>query len=82
MTIRYEKHVVIDSDFTDQIEAWSTLKTHLELTIRKEDHTHEAVRGHIADLFAKNHVEHIRMADGREFDLAQVTGVKEITHPA
>ena len=78
MTIRYEKHVTIDSDFTDQLEAWSTLKTHLEFTIRKADHTHESVRGHIGDIFSKDHVEHLKLSDGRVYRLDQITGVKEL----
>jgi hypothetical protein len=76
MTNRYEKHVVVDCDFTDQLEAWATTKTHLEFKIKKEDHVHEDVRGHIADIFAKDHVDHLRLSDGRVFDLSQIVGVK------
>jgi hypothetical protein len=50
----------------------------LELTIKKPDHSHEKVRGVITDLFAKDHVDHFRLGDGREFFLAQIVGVKEL----
>jgi hypothetical protein len=78
MTIQYEKHVVVNSDFTDQLEAWGTLKTHLEITVHKQDHTHEKIRGHVGEVFAQNHVDHLRMADGREFRLDQITSVVEL----
>jgi len=79
MTTKYEKHIVIDCDFTDQLEAWSVGKTHLEFAIKTPDHKHEVVRGHISDIFSRDHVDHLLLSDGRDFRLDQVVGVKELS---
>ena len=65
----------VDTDLVDDLEHFAVDKIHVRIAFL--DHTAERaeLRGHIAEVFTKEHQEFLRMSDGREMRLDQILEV-------
>jgi hypothetical protein len=65
----------IDTDLVDDLEHYALDKIHVRLVFLDHSATRTEIRGHIAEIYTKEHQEFLRMTDGREMRLDQLLEV-------
>jgi len=65
----------VDTDLVDDLEHFAVDKIHVRIVFHDHSGTREELRGHIAEVFTKEHQEFLRMNDGREMRLDQIEEV-------
>ena len=64
-----ETYKPINCDFYDELEALSTLKKNSEIIFRAENGGKSILRGRIADLYTRDHIEYMKLDSGLEIKL-------------
>jgi hypothetical protein len=72
MTTPYK---TVDTDLIDDLEHFAVDKIHVRIVFLDHSGTQTELRGHIAEVFTKDHGEFLRMSDGREMRLDQILEV-------
>jgi hypothetical protein len=74
-------YMPIDTDVVDNLEHYALDK--IRVLIRYIDHsgTPEELNGLIGEVFTKDHAEFLKMTDGRQLRLDQITEVVPHAHP-
>jgi hypothetical protein len=65
----------VDTDLVDDLEHFAVDKIHVRIVYLDHTSTREELRGHIAEVFTKDHQEFLRMTDKREMRLDQILEV-------
>ena len=65
----------VDTDLVDDLEHFAVDKIHVRIVFNDHHGVREELRGHIAEVFTKDHAEFLKMQDGRELRLDQLLEV-------
>ncbi len=65
----------VDTDLVDDLEHFAVDKIHVRIVYLDQTQTREEMRGHIAEVYTKDHQEFLRMGDKREIRLDQIMEV-------
>ncbi|MDR3608137.1 MAG: hypothetical protein P4M08_12245 [Oligoflexia bacterium] len=62
----------VDTDLIDDLEHFASDRIHVRIVYLDHTQTRVELRGHIAEVFTKDHQEFLRMDDKREVRLDQI----------
>jgi len=65
----------VDTDLVDDLEHFAVDKIHVRIVFLDHTASRAELRGHIAEVYTKDHQEFLRMNDGRELRLDQIREV-------
>ena len=68
---------LVDCDFHDQLESWSTLRQPCRLVYHNANNETITTESLIIDVFAANHADFIKLEDGTEIRLDQLVSVND-----
>ncbi len=75
-----KKYVPVDTDLVDNLEHYASDKIHVQIHYKDHTGTAQEMRGLIGDVYTKEHQEFLKMVDGREIRLDQITEVISKKH--
>jgi len=65
----------VDTDLVDDLEHFAVDQIHVRIVYLDHTSTHAELRGHIAEVYTKEHQEFLKMNDGREMRLDAILEV-------
>ena len=68
-------YIPVDTDLVDDLEHFATDQIHVRIVFLDHTSTRAEMRGHIAEVYTREHQEFLKMADAREVRLDQILEV-------